>query len=230
MSDKDDVGLFVLTQQPQGEVIHAQMVCRVVQATILTAQAPSEFQLITYRVGWWPSAPERNEDYTTFVCPRTEDTMFAMRIQRNEPIDVEMLNNFCINHFLSVVLPGTLRRSVLTQADSLLSINRSPWTFNSPDRKLSVVIYDAQHHEGFGVHKGESLRHLYSTLSYSPLLTKVSDVEPWGVVDWNAIPRLSLAYEYVNQTRMVDDAAKHLMLPENIALVLAAVKEQTGGK
>lgn len=223
MSDKDDVGLFLAFHPELGRDVP----CRITEATVITAQGPSERQVLSYRVGYWEKAPELSDEPKEFVGPGDAGVLFAMDIARPVELDAEIITQFCINHFLMVVLNGLPVHSVERRVKGLLSINRSPWTFQAPDRSSTVVVYDVQHHEHFKTSGGERMRRIYGVLSYSPLLSKVAG-ESWGVVDWNKIPRQSLTYTYTNQTRMVDDAAKHLMSKDVLTAVLTAAKEQSG--
>lgn len=223
MSTKDDVGLFVAFN-PE---LDREVPCRITEATVITAQGPSDRQVLSYRVGYWQQAPERDEEPQPFVGPGDSGVLFAMDVLRQELMDAETITQYCINHFLKVVLSGLAVHSVERRMKGLLSINRAPWTYHSPDRSCTVVVYDVQHHEHFKARLGEHLQRAYSVLSYSPLLSKVEGAD-WGIVDWNKVPRQSLNYTYVDQTQMVDDAAAHLMSKDVLAAVLAAAKEQHG--
>ena len=229
MSTKDDVGLFLVEHFPQQGKILPKLCCRVTEATAYTAQAPAAYRILTYKVGYWLDTPYIDEEPKLFVCPKTEVSLFSFKIANDVLLDAELVSTLCINHFLSLVLPGRPLRDTKTALEQLLSINKAPWTYNTPDRRRGGAVYDVQHHDHFRAYKGESLRRLYSTVSYSPMLTKVQDAKPWGVVDWNAIPRPSFAHELVDQTQMVDAAGEHLLKEEIVTSLLKSIREQTGG-
>lgn len=228
MSDKDDVGLFLVEHFPQQSKILPRFCSRVIEATAYTAQAPAAYRILTYKVGYWLEAPFIDEEPTLFVCPKTEVSLFSFKIPNDVVLDAAMISTLCINHFLTLVLPGRPLRDTKSALEQLLSINKAPWTYNTPDRRRGGAVYDVQHHDHFRAYKGESIRRLYSTVSYSPMLTKAQEVAPWGVVDWNAVPRPSFSHEFVDQTQMVDAAGKHLLTEETVASLLKAIYAQTG--
>ena len=228
MSTKDDVGLFLVEHFPQAGEVRPKLVCRVIEATAYTAQAPAAYRMLAYKVGYWFESPELDEEATVFVCPKTEIDTFCFKISNDLRLTAEDVTSLCINHFLTLVLPGRPLRAVKPAIEQLLSINKAPWTYNSIDRKRGGAVYDVQHHEHFRCFKGEQLRRLYATLSYSPMLTKVEGVPAWGVVDWNSIKRPEFAYEYVDQTLMVDAAGEHLLKEEIVADILTHIRAQIG--
>lgn len=223
MSNKDDVGLFLLEHFPQGGEILPRLCCRVIEATAYTAQTPADFRVLTYSVGFWPDAPYEDEEPKLFACPRTETTLFSMKVANELALDADTINTLCINHFLSLVIPGKPCRDAKVALETLYSINKAPWTYNSSDRRFAGAVYDVQHHQHFRAMKGARLRQLYATLSYSAMLTKVQGAGPWGVVDWSKVPRKELSYTYVDQTLMVDAAGQNMLTEEVVNSILTAI-------
>lgn len=231
MSENQTAGLFLVGNLVLGDKTFQQAYCRIIEATLCSAQSPQTARLLTYKVGVWDHEPAPSEKPLVYTCGASKQSTFSLRVALDLALDVESVQTQAIKHFLTLVVMGKPIRTTEDSMVQLYSANKAPWTHATEDMGMTFALSDVQNHVNFRAVDGEALGKLYSQTSYKAVVLNnrvIKDIN-WGRIDWNLIPRLEFPSEFADPTTMVSEAAANFQTPEAQATFLAAIRKQQAG-
>jgi hypothetical protein len=199
---------------------------------VITAQSPRDYRLLTYRVGFWEKQPDPEDRPKVYQCPVSGADVFALKVALDQKVDLASVQSLAINHFMSLVLSKRPYRKADDALGQLLSTNKAPWTFVTPDGMTTYSVFDVQHLQNFRAVDGENLGMLYSVTSYQATVIDsrhATDIT-WNKVDFTALPRRQFSSLFEDPTVMVTMASTDFASPATFNEFVTAARNQLAGK
>lgn len=231
MTENQTAGLFLVGNLVLGDKTIQQAFCRIIEATLCSAQSPQTARLLTYKVGVWDHEPAPAEKPQVYACGASKQSTFSLRVGLDLVLDLETVQSNAIKHFLTLVVMGKPIRTTEDSMTQLYSANQAPWTHATEDLGMTFSLSDVQHHVNYRAVDGEALGLLYSQTSYKAVVLNnrvVKDIN-WGRIDWAAIPRITFSSEFTDPTTMVSEAAENFQTPGVQSAFLAGIRKQQAG-
>lgn len=186
-----------------------QAVCRIGEASLMTAGGLCYNRLLMYKVHFWVAQPQTIEDYAGFQVfkdPRTGSTVFTTTIALKQ-YGVEDITSIALQHFLSVVLAG---RKYTPSTDAMKKLKQGCdafWPFKDEDGR-DLAVWNVVHKQYFASVQGLALEQQYAKLSYRGEYVDSNHI-PTEAWDWEKAKDISFDYVFEHYSLLTSAAQRH---------------------